>query len=124
MRYLYLIVLVKLLNALSERQEIGITTTIAGETCKKTTAISIMNVTSTMAVASSKAILFPTSPSIRMPRPLWDNRTNMTRNLSAPNDPTVSFSATSNWKDNLMGVFMYKLLLIMIVSFFPILLAL
>ncbi|KAJ6280852.1 hypothetical protein J3E71DRAFT_177461 [Bipolaris maydis] len=124
MRYLYFIVLVRLSNALFGRQEIGITTNVTGETCKKTTAISVMNMTSTMAVASSKATLFPTSPSLRLPRPLWDNRTNMTRNLTVPNDPTVSFSATSNWKDNLMGVFMYKLLLVMIVSFFPILLAL
>lgn len=123
MRYLYFIVLVRLSNALFERQESSTTTSNTEETCKKTKAISTMNLTSNITMTSSQAILFPTSPSLRLPRPLWDNRTNTTRNLSAPNNPTVSFSATSNWKNNVLGTFMYKILIIMIVSFFPMLLA-
>jgi hypothetical protein len=128
MRFLYFLVLVGLSTASFEQREgnasAAITTTTGSEVCKTTTTITVTNALSTAGATGSQPPLFPTSPSLRLPLPYWDNRTNATRNFSAPTQPSVPFSATSSWRDHAREVLMYKTLLVMVVSMLPIALTL
>ncbi|CAN9238787.1 unnamed protein product [Alternaria alternata] len=121
MRLLYFMVLVGLSTASLERQEGSATVAnTTNQTCKTTTTTTA--VTSALSAADatgSRPLLFPTSPSLRLPLPYWDNRTNATRNFSAPSAPSVPFSATSSWKDGAREMLMYKTLLVMTVSMLP-----
>ncbi|CAN9292389.1 unnamed protein product [Alternaria alternata] len=121
MRLLYFMVLAGLSTASLERQEGSATAAnTTNQTCKTTTTTTA--VTSALSAADatgSRPLLFPTSPSLRLPLPYWDNRTNATRNFSAPSAPSVPFSATSSWKDGAREMLMYKTLLVMTVSMLP-----
>ena len=125
MRFLYFLVLVGLSTASFERQEGSATVAnTTSEACKTTITITVTSALSTADATGSQPLLFPTSPSLRLPLPYWDNRTNATRNFSAPTQPSVPFSATSSWRDDARGVLMYKTLLVMVVSMLPIALTL
>ena len=121
MRFLCFLVLVGLSTASFERQEGSATVAnTTNQTCKTTTTTT--TVTSALSAADatgSQPLLFPTSPSLRLPLPYWDNRTNATRNFSAPSAPSVPFSATSSWRDDAREMLMYKTLLVMAVSMLP-----
>jgi hypothetical protein len=122
MRLLYFLVLVGLSTASFERQEGSATVAnTTNQTCKTTTTTTT-TVTSALSAADatgSRPLLFPTSPSLRLPLPYWDNRTNATRNFSAPTAPSVPFSATSSWRDDAREMVIYRVLLIMAVSMLP-----
>ncbi|CAN9211754.1 unnamed protein product [Alternaria alternata] len=121
MRFLCFFVLVGLSTASFEQQEGSATVAnTTSQTCNTTTTTT--TVTSALSAAGatgSQPLLFPTSPSLRLPLPYWDNRTNATRNFSAPTAPSVPFSATSSWKDGTREMLMYKTLLVMAVSMLP-----
>jgi hypothetical protein len=123
MRFLCFLVLVGLSTASFERQEgSAIVANTTSQTCNTTTTTTTTTVTSALSAADatgSRPLLFPTSPSLRLPLPYWDNRTNATRNFSAPTAPSVPFSATSSWKDGAREMLMYKTLLVMAVSMLP-----
>jgi hypothetical protein len=67
-------------------------------------------------VTGSQFPLFLTSPSLRLPIPLWDNRTNLTQNFSAPTKSSVPFSATLSLRDNDHKTLMYKVMFMIVVS--------
>jgi hypothetical protein len=121
MRFLCFLVLVGLSTASFEQQEgSAIVANTTSQTCNTTTTTT--TVTSALSAAGatgSQPLLFPTSPSLRLPLPYWDNRTNATRNFSAPTAPSVPFSATSSWRDGAREMLMYKTLLVMAVSMLP-----
>ena len=120
MRFLYFLVLVGLSTASFERQEGSATVAnTTNQTCKTTTTTTVTSALSAADATGSRPLLFPTSPSLRLPLPYWDNRTNATRNFSAPTAPSVPFSATSSWKDGAREMLMYKTLLVMAVSMLP-----
>lgn len=58
----------------------------------------------------SQCPLFPTSPSLRLPLPLWSNATNSTQNFSNPTEPNVPSSAISILRDNSCKPLIYKVL--------------
>jgi hypothetical protein len=121
MRFLYFLVLAGLSTASFERQESSATVAnTTNQACKTTTTTT--TVTSALRAADatgSRPLLFPTSPTLRLPLPYWDNRTNATRNFSAPTAPSVPFSATSSWRDDAREMLMYKALLVMAISMLP-----
>lgn len=121
MRLLYFMVLVGLSTASLERQEGSATVAnTTDQTCNTTTTTTtVTSALSAVGATGSRPLLFPTSPSLRLPLPYWDNRTNATRNFSAPTAPSVPFSATSSWKDGAREMLMYKTLLVMAVSMLP-----
>ena len=120
MRFLCFLVLVGLSTASFERQEGSATVAnTTNQTCKTTTTTTVTSALSAADATGSRPLLFPTSPSLRLPLPYWDNRTNATRNFSAPTAPSVPFSATSSWKDGAREMLMYKTLLVMAVSMLP-----
>ena len=121
MRFLCFLVLVGLSTASFERQEGSATVAnTTNQTCKTTTTTTaVTSALSAVGATGSRPLLFPTSPSLRLPLPYWDNRTNATRNFSAPTAPSVPFSATSSWKDGAREMLMYKTLLVMAVSMLP-----
>ena len=113
-------VLVGLSTASFERQEGSATVaSTTNQTCKTTTTTTVTSALSAVDATGSRPLLFPTSPSLRLPLPYWDNRTNATRNFSAPSAPSVPFSATSSWKDGAREMLMYKTLLVIAVSMLP-----
>ncbi|CAN9148862.1 unnamed protein product [Alternaria alternata] len=120
MRFLCFLVLVGLSTASFEQRESNASVAnITSEVCKTTTTTTVTSALSAADATGSRALLFPTSPSLRLPLPYWDNRTNATRNFSAPTAPSVPFSATSSWKDGAREMLMYKTLLVMAVSMLP-----
>ncbi|RYO14795.1 hypothetical protein AA0111_g11905 [Alternaria arborescens] len=120
MRFLCFLVLVGLSTASFEQRESNASAAnITSEVCKTTTTTTVTSALSAVDATGSRPLLFPTSPSLRLPLPYWDNRTNATRNYSAPTAPSVPFSATSSWKDGAREMLMYKTLLVMAVSMFP-----
>jgi hypothetical protein len=120
MRFLCFLVLVGLSTASFEQRESNASAVnITSEVCKTTTTTTVTSALSAAGATGSRPLLFPTSPSLRLPLPYWDNRTNATRNFSAPTAPSVPFSATSSWKDGAREMLMYKTLLIMAVSMLP-----
>ncbi|RII17469.1 hypothetical protein CUC08_Gglean002433 [Alternaria sp. MG1] len=120
MRFLCFLVLVGLSTASFERQEGSATVaSTTNQTCKTTTTTTVTSALSAVDATGSRPLLFPTSPSLRLPLPYWDNRTNATRNFSAPTAPSVPFSATSSWRDDAREMLMYKTLLVMAVSMLP-----
>ena len=120
MRFLCFLVLVGLSTASFERQEGSATVAnTTNQTCKTTTTTAVTSALSAVGATGSRPLLFPTSPSLRLPLPYWDNRTNATRNFSAPIAPSVPFSATSSWKDGAREMLMYKTLLVIAVSMLP-----
>ena len=120
MRLLCFLVLVGLSTASFERQEGSATVAnTTSQTCNTTTTTTVTSALSAAGATGSRPLLFPTSPSLRLPLPYWDNRTNATRNFSAPTAPSVPFSATSSWKDGAREMLMYKTLLVMAVSMLP-----
>ncbi|RYN16217.1 hypothetical protein AA0115_g12487 [Alternaria tenuissima] len=120
MRLLYFLLLVGLSTASLERQEGSATVAnTTNQTCKTTTTTTVTSALSAADATGSRPLLFPTSPSLRLPLPYWDNRTNATRNFSAPSAPSVPFSATSSWKDGAREMLMYKTLLVIAVSMLP-----
>jgi len=117
MRSLYLLSLVGLSTALLEpRQGDNSIERGTSDICKKTTTITVTKVLSTTGVTDSEPVLFPTSPSLRLPLPFWHNKTNATRNFSAPTDPSVPFSGTWSWKEGARAVLMCRTLLVIAVS--------
>ena len=119
MRFLCFLVLVGLSTASFEQRESKASVAnITSEVCK-TTTITVTSALSAADATGSRPLLFPTSPSLRLPLPYWDNRTNATRNFSAPTAPSVPFSATSSWKDGAREMLMYKTLLVMAVFMLP-----
>jgi hypothetical protein len=120
MRLLYFLVLVGLSTASFEQRESNASVAnITSEVCKTTTTTTVTSALSAADATGSWPLLFPTSPSLRLPLPYWDNRTNATRNFSAPTAPSVPFSATSSWRDDAREMLMYKTLLVMAVSMLP-----
>ena len=123
MRLLCFLVLAGLSTASFEQRESNASAVnITSEVCKTTTTTTVTSALSAAGATGSRPLLFPTSPSLRLPLPYWDNRTNATRNFSAPTAPTapsVPFSATSSWKDGAREMLMYKTLLVMAVSMLP-----
>ena len=120
MRLLCFLVLVGLSTASFEQRESNASAVnITSEVCKTTTTTTVTSALSAAGATGSRPLLFPTSPSLRLPLPYWDNRTNATRNFSAPTAPSVPFSATSSWKDGARKMLMYKTLLVMAVSMLP-----
>jgi hypothetical protein len=116
MRFLCFLVLVGLSTASFEQRESNASAVnITSEVCKTTTTTTVTSALSAAGATGSRPLLFPTSPSLRLPLPYWDNRTNATRNTA----PSVPFSATSSWKDGAREMLMYKTLLIMAVSMLP-----
>jgi hypothetical protein len=121
MRLLYFLVLVGLSTASLERQEGSVTVAnTTNQTCKTTTTTTVTSALSAVGATDSRPLLFPTSPSLRLPLLYWDNRTNATRNFSAPTAPSVPFSATSSWRDGAREMLVYKTLLVMAVSILPV----
>jgi hypothetical protein len=120
MRFLCFLVLAGLSTASFERQEGSATVAnTTNQTCKTTTTTTVTGALSAVGATDSRPLLFLTSPSLRLPLPYWDNRTNATRNFSAPTAPSVPFSATLSWKDGAREMLMYKTLLVMAVSMLP-----
>ena len=120
MRLLCSLVLVGLSTASFEQRESNASAVnITSEVCKTTTTTTVTSALSAAGATGSRPLLFPTSPSLRLPLPYWDNRTNATRNFSAPTAPSVPFSATSSWKDGAREMLMYKTLLAMAVTILP-----
>ena len=120
MRLLCFLVLAGLSTASFEQRESNASAVnITSEVCKTTTTTTVTSALSAADATGSRPLLFPTSPSLRLPLPYWDNRTNATRNFSAPSAPSVPFSATSSWKDGAREMLMYKTLLVMAVSMLP-----
>ena len=120
MRFLCFLVLVGLSTASFERQEGSATVAnTTNQTCKTTTTTAVTSALNAVGATGSRPLLFPTSPSLRLPLPYWDNRTNATRNFSAPTAPSVPFSATTSWRDDAREMLMYKTLLVMAVSILP-----
>ena len=120
MRFLCFLVLVGLSTASFERQEGSATVAnTTNQACKTTTTTTVTSALRAADATGSRPLLFPTSPSLRLPLPYWDNRTNATRNFSAPTAPSVPFSATSSWKDGAREMLMYKTLLVIAVSMLP-----
>jgi hypothetical protein len=120
MRLLYFLVLVGLSTASFERQEGSATVAnTTNQTCKTTTTTTVTGALSAADAIGLRPLLFPTSPSLHLPLPYWDNRTNATRNFSAPSAPSVPFSATSSWRDDAREMVMYRVLLVMAVSMLP-----
>jgi hypothetical protein len=120
MRFLCFLVLVGLSTASFEQRESKASVAnITSEVCKTTTTTTVTSALSAADATGSRPLLFPTSPSLRLPLPYWDNRTNATRNFSAPSAPSVPFSATSSWKDGAREMLMYKTLLVVAVSMLP-----
>ncbi|RII04514.1 hypothetical protein CUC08_Gglean011901 [Alternaria sp. MG1] len=120
MRLLCFLVLVGLSTASFEQRESNASAVnITSEVCKTTTTTTVTSALSAAGATGSRPLLFPTSPSLRLPLPYWDNRTNATRNFSAPIAPSVPFSATSSWKDGAREMLMYKTLLVIAVSMLP-----
>jgi hypothetical protein len=118
MRFLCFLVLVGLSTASFEQRESKASVAnITSEVCKTTTTTTVTSALSAADATGSRPLLFPTSPSLRLPLPYWDNRTNATRNFSAP---SVPFSATSSWKDGTREMLMYKTLLVVAVSMLPV----
>ena len=120
MRLLCFLVLAGLSTASFEQRESNVSAVnITNEACKTTTTTTVTSALSAAGATGSRPLLFPTSPSLRLPLPYWDNRTNATRNFSAPTAPSVPFSATSSWKDGAREMLMYKTLLVMAIYVLP-----
>jgi hypothetical protein len=126
MRSFYFLVLLGVSNGLYQPRQSNVLDNITstGGACIRTTTMTSTITLIKINATSSQFPLFPTSPSLRLPVPLWHNGTNSTQNFSAPTEPSVPFSATSSLRDNNQGTLMYKILFMMVVSMLSIALVL
>lgn len=116
MMIFYFVLLIGLSNALFYQQESNMTYNITSG-CYfgiKTTASATVPVET--GATGSQCSLFPTSPSLRLPLPLWNNATNSTQNFSNPTQPSVSSSAISFLRDSSCETLVYKALYIIAAS--------
>ncbi|KAJ5025165.1 hypothetical protein J3E71DRAFT_178381 [Bipolaris maydis] len=99
----YCLVLLGFSDASSHWHEGNVTNNVtSGARIGIVTTTSTIVLTKTCATGStgSQGSLFPTSPSLRLPLPIWNNGTDSTHNFSKPTEPSVPFSSTSSFIDN------------------------